>query len=251
MNPVQVDARWQVWIRRIYDETFSLGRNRRMFRAQRDIVKTNTRLQKTGGHVIDWMFGNYVVTAAMTFPARTRQAGRYGERSEPASRNRSASRRTLPRAASGDVGAADDGVLLALAAEQAWVVPLNVLEVVRMDFDRLLAVRALKHSGRIEPVRELASQQVGKRGADEGSGDSVLGLGHPRSLAPTGTLRPLLDSLPTPAVQAGLRCRPLEQGAGPFSAAAATLRKHSGQSTPAAMDGRNGRRLREHGARKT
>jgi hypothetical protein len=76
LTPDEVNARWQAWIRRIYDETISLGWNRRMFRMMRDIVQANTRLQQTGGHVIDWMFGNYVVTAAMTFRRELdRQAG--------------------------------------------------------------------------------------------------------------------------------------------------------------------------------
>ena len=33
----------------------------------REVVERNQRLQQTGGHVIEWMFGNYALSAAMSF----------------------------------------------------------------------------------------------------------------------------------------------------------------------------------------
>lgn len=60
-------ADWQDWVETIYRETIDLGRNRRMFKMLREVAERNERLRETGGHVLDWMFGNYVVAAAMTF----------------------------------------------------------------------------------------------------------------------------------------------------------------------------------------
>jgi len=33
----------------------------------REVVQRNERLRQTGGHVLDWMFGNYALAAAMSF----------------------------------------------------------------------------------------------------------------------------------------------------------------------------------------
>ena len=38
-----------------------------MFKMMRDVADRNERLRKTGGHVLDWMFGNYALAAAMSF----------------------------------------------------------------------------------------------------------------------------------------------------------------------------------------
>jgi hypothetical protein len=67
MSPADLDARWRAWVERIYNETVSLGWNRRIFRLLQDVARRNPRLQATGGHVLDWMFENYIVSAAMTF----------------------------------------------------------------------------------------------------------------------------------------------------------------------------------------
>ena len=58
---------WVAGIERIYTEMIGLGQNRRMFRMMRDVLDRNRRLQETGGHVLDWMFGNYALAAAMSF----------------------------------------------------------------------------------------------------------------------------------------------------------------------------------------
>src|SRR6266849_2215612 len=57
---------WLVGVERIYSEMISLGQNRRMFRMMRDVADRNARLRETGGHVLDWMFENYALSAAMS-----------------------------------------------------------------------------------------------------------------------------------------------------------------------------------------
>ena len=44
-----------------------LGQNWRMFKMMREVADQNKRLRQTGGHVLDWMFGNYALAAAMSF----------------------------------------------------------------------------------------------------------------------------------------------------------------------------------------
>jgi hypothetical protein len=58
---------WLAGIERIYMEMIALGRNRHMFKMMRDVADRNERLHKTGGHVLEWMFGNYLLSAAMSF----------------------------------------------------------------------------------------------------------------------------------------------------------------------------------------
>jgi hypothetical protein len=58
---------WLVGMERIYSEMISLGQNRRMFKMMRDVADRNARLRETGGHVLDWMFENYALAAAMSF----------------------------------------------------------------------------------------------------------------------------------------------------------------------------------------
>jgi hypothetical protein len=52
---------WLDAIERIHTEMMALGQNRRMFNMMREVVERNRRLQQTGGHVIEWMFGNYAL----------------------------------------------------------------------------------------------------------------------------------------------------------------------------------------------
>jgi hypothetical protein len=66
MSDDELFAGWQNGIERIYDEMIALGWNRRMFRMMREVVEANPRVQETCGHVIDWMFGNDVLSAAMS-----------------------------------------------------------------------------------------------------------------------------------------------------------------------------------------
>jgi hypothetical protein len=51
----------------MYQETINLAWNRRMLRMMNEVVERNDRLRETGGHVIRWMFNNYIVASAMTF----------------------------------------------------------------------------------------------------------------------------------------------------------------------------------------
>lgn len=68
-------ADWRKWVEVIYQETKDLGRNRQMFKMVRDVTECNERLKQTGGHVLSWMFDNYVVAAAMSF--RRELAGKH------------------------------------------------------------------------------------------------------------------------------------------------------------------------------
>lgn len=58
---------WLAGIERIYTGMIGLGQNRRMFKMMREVAEWNARLRETGGHVLDWMFGNYALAAAMSF----------------------------------------------------------------------------------------------------------------------------------------------------------------------------------------
>lgn len=58
---------WQHWIRhQIHDEWIELGSKQETFDLIAEIVRNNPRLQRTGGHVLDWMYFNYVAAIAMT-----------------------------------------------------------------------------------------------------------------------------------------------------------------------------------------
>jgi hypothetical protein len=58
---------WTAALERIKQEMYHLGHNRRIFRLVRGIANDNHRVRDTGGHVLDWMFGNYVLAAGMMF----------------------------------------------------------------------------------------------------------------------------------------------------------------------------------------
>lgn len=58
---------WKSTVERSYDEMIVLGSSRDTFDMMRDIVGRNRRLRETGGYLLDWIFGNYAVAAAMTF----------------------------------------------------------------------------------------------------------------------------------------------------------------------------------------
>lgn len=63
----QLFAEWKAWIERSKQELLELGASRQTFDLVRNIVSGNPRLKETGGHVLDWIFGNYAVAAGMTF----------------------------------------------------------------------------------------------------------------------------------------------------------------------------------------
>ena len=75
MTDDELFADWQTGVRQIYDEMIALGWNRRMFKMMREVVNNNARVRETGGHVVDWMLTNYLLSAAMSFRRDVDQQG--------------------------------------------------------------------------------------------------------------------------------------------------------------------------------
>src|SRR5205085_4303817 len=60
-------ADWRQWIQReIPDEWIELGSQQETFDLIAEIVRHNPRLQRTGGHLFEWMYFNYVAAISMT-----------------------------------------------------------------------------------------------------------------------------------------------------------------------------------------
>ena len=75
MTDDELFADWQTGVRQIYDDLSLSGWNRLMFKMMREVVNNNARVRETGGHFVDWMFTNYLLSAAMSFRRDVDQQG--------------------------------------------------------------------------------------------------------------------------------------------------------------------------------